>query len=264
MLQILDNRCFLPLMSPAKLLCLKWLLIAGGLFSIPAKALMIAQIESSSDQILGGLILTEIYKRAEIPLELVPLPGARAILSSSSGQLDGEQMRIYKVGELYPDLVRIPTPFVYFEPAAFSYRNDIVISGWDSLTPYYTGRVRGIKFAEIGLNTHPQTLVLDSNQLLFNLLNHQRIEIAVTTKFSGQYQVNLLNLSQIYLLQPPLEKHHLYHYLHKSHRHLVPKLDHVIRAMRDSGELERLRNQFYLGLLKEAKSKQAKGNESDL
>ncbi|OUR81018.1 hypothetical protein A9Q77_02425 [Marinomonas sp. 42_23_T18] len=216
-------------------------------------ALMIAQIEKSSNQILAAEILEEIYRRANIAFETVSLPGARAILASSTGQLDGEQMRIYQVGELYPDLIRVPTPYIYFEATAFSVRNDINIKGWSSLSPYHVARVRGIKFAALGLEGANKVTVLNNNEIMFNMLKHNRVDVAVSTKFSGLYQINQGGLDGVYVLTPPLERHYLYHYLHKKNRHLIPILDDVIKAMRQSGELEALRNRYYLALLKQAK-----------
>jgi len=231
----------------------KGLLLTIMLSVFTANALKIAQIEASSNQVLGAKILAEIYQRAGVTLELVPLPGARAILASSTGRLDGEQMRIYKVGDLYPDLIRVPTPYIYFEPTAFSFRKDIEIKGWSSLKSYHVARVRGIKFAELGLKEAKKVVVLNNNKVMFNMLKHHRIEVVVSTKFSGLYQINQLELKGVNIFKPPLERHYLYHYLHKKNRHLAPILDDVIKSMRQSGELEALRNRYYLALLKQAK-----------
>ncbi len=232
----------------------KTTLICGVLLQIASvNALMIAQIENSSNQILAAKILEEIYRRANIALDIVSLPGARAILASSSGRLDGEQMRIHQVGDLYPNLIRVPTPYIYFEPTAFSLKGDISIKGWSSLSPYHVARVRGIKFAELGLEDAKNVTVLNNNEIMFNMLKHNRVDVVVSTKFSGLYQINQLGLDGVYVLAPPLERHYLYHYLHKKNSHLIPILDDVIKTMRRTGELDALRNQYYLALLKQAK-----------
>jgi len=98
-----------------------------------SRTLRITRISNAPDNLLGGMILKEIYKRANIPIILVDMPSKRALLQSSRGRADGELMRIYKIGRGYPTLLRVPTPFMYFEAAAFSKKYKFPVSGWSSL-----------------------------------------------------------------------------------------------------------------------------------
>ena len=216
----------------------------------PAQTIRIAKLENTPDHILGGMLLEAIYKEAKVPLELVIIPSARALIQSSKGKVDGELQRIYALADSYPTLLRVPTAFTFFEPSVFTKSKLINIDGWASLQGYKVGMVRGMKFAEIGLkgNTNVHT-VTGSNQL-FTMLKLGRLDIAISARFNGLYQRSKLKLNSIRLLEPALEHHDLYHYLHIKHQQLVPIIDAAIQSMVKSGKLQRLRKQFYKDILK--------------
>ena len=52
-------------------------------------------------------------------------------------------------------------------------------------------------------------------------------------------------------LSPSLGREPVYHYLHKKHEALVPKIDGVFKEMQKDGTLERLRAQFLGELLQQ-------------
>ncbi len=215
-----------------------------------AQPLSIAKIENAPDHILGGMLLEVIYKRANIPLDLTIMPSARALMQSSRGRIDGELQRIFKFGESYPTLLRVPTPFTYFEPTAFSVRHQIPISGWSSLEGYKIGVVRGMKFAELGLKGMENVLWLTGSDQLFKMLDAGRLDIIVSARFDGFYHIKKLQLNSIRQLQPVIERHQLYHYLHEKHKNLIPIIDDVIKSMKKSGELAKLRKKFSDEILK--------------
>jgi hypothetical protein len=77
---------------------------------------------------------------------------------------------------------------------------------------------------------------------MVKMLDADRFELMVTDLFSGLVAVRKLNLqARIHPLSPPLERIHIYHYLHERHRDLVPKVGKVIAQMEASGELAMLR-----------------------
>lgn len=224
------------------------------LFTLPlitwGQALRIAQLENTPDHILGGMLLEAIYQKAKLPLELVMIPSARALIQSSSGKVDGELQRIYKLADSYPTLIRVPTPFTYFEPAAFATNSKIKIQGWHSLQNYKVAMVRGMKFAELGLKGFKQVQQVTGSDQLFNMLSAGRADIIVSARFNGLYQISRFNLYKVKQLNPVLDRHQLYHYLHIKHKKLVPIIDAAIQAMSKSGELAKLRKQYYKDILR--------------
>ena len=214
------------------------------------QTIQVAQLKNTPDHILGGMLLKAIYNQANIPLELVITPSARALVQSSAGKLDGELQRIYALADSYPTLIRVPTPFTYFEPAAFTTNTKIKINGWRSLHGLNVGMVRGMKFAELGLQGMEGIQQVTGSDQLFNMLSAGRVDVIVSARFNGLYHIARFNLHNIKQLEPVLERHELYHYLHVKHKKLVPIIDTAIQSMTKNNELHRLRRQFYKKILK--------------
>ncbi len=87
---------------------------------------------------------------------------------------------------------------------------------------------------------------------LFRMLNNARVDIAISPRLNGRYQIKVLGITGIHELSPPVQKFELFHYLHKKNASLVSKLSVVLSDMRNSGELERLRNHVVFVLLDRA------------
>lgn len=215
-------------------------------------ALTISILEKSPSSQVYSKILEEIYKRADIPLEFVVMPTQRSLVQSSNGLIDGELVRIHSVGDLYPTLIRVPTPFTFFESTAFSIIPDVPQEqGWDALTDYRVGMVRGMKHAEIGLRHIERVEEVNITQQLFDMLKFGRFDVVVTSKVSGLFFIKEFDLQPLYTLEPALQKHDLYHYLHEKNKQYIPALDKTIQTMKESGELIRLKEKFTTELLEE-------------
>jgi polar amino acid transport system substrate-binding protein len=110
--------------------------------------LRFAQIVDTPDQVIGAEILKAAYKRLGIPIEIIQMPGRRALRESSEGRIDGEVHRIFSIGNDYPSLIRVPTPINYIEPTVFSKNERFDITECPDLKDYRIGIVRGVRHAE--------------------------------------------------------------------------------------------------------------------
>ncbi len=210
------------------------------------EVLRIAKISDTPDHYIGGKILEAAYKRLSIDIEFVVMPAKRCLRESSVGNVDGEIQRIYEIGDSYPTLIRVPISFNHLNVVAFSKNYQIPINGWNSLQGYRVGRIRGIKFMEMGfrqLDPSKIQVVNRSHQLAL-LLKSDRIDFIVEEKINGLIQFKRLNINGIHTLSPPLLRIKLYHYLNQKHKDLVPRIDDVFKKMAESGELKRLRKTF--------------------
>jgi ABC-type amino acid transport substrate-binding protein len=178
------------------------------------------------------------------------MPTQRSLVESSNGLIDGELVRIHKVGELYPTLLRVPTPYTFFESTAFSKIPDVLPdTGWRGLKDYRVGMVRGMKHAEWGLRDIESVVAVNITKQLFDMLEFGRIDIAVTSRISGLYFIKNFDLQPLHIVKPPLQNHDLYHYLHEKNAHYIPILDETIRAMKETGELVKLKEKYIAELL---------------
>ena len=218
------------------------LMLLPGTPSRAQSVIRLARIADIPDQYVGGEILRVVYGRLNIAVEFVDVPGKRALVLSSAGELDGEVHRIANLARDYPTLLQISPPINYIEPSVFTTTLRFDVRGWSSIKDYSIGIVRGVGSSEAGTQGMTSVTPAASLDNLIRMLDADRFDLIVTDLFSGRVAVRKLNLqSRIQPLSPPLEKISIYHYLHERHRDLARKVEAVIRDMEASGELARLR-----------------------
>jgi len=215
--------------------------------------LIFAQINDTPDQVIGAEILKVAYQRLGIPMDILSMPGKRALIESSKGRLAGEVHRIYRVGEDYPTLVRVPTSINYIEPSVFSNNKVFSVTGCKALKAYIIGRTRGVRHAEVCTQGMAHIKVYNDSRVLMENLKLNRVELAITAKINGIIQLTKLGQHSITVLTPPLKKMPVYHYLHEQHKALVPKIDKIFRFMHEAGELESIRSRVIQEMLKQAR-----------
>ena len=175
------------------------------------------------------------------------LPAERSLQFANRNKkgVSGEINRILSVRDTYQNLIPVMIPVNRIEGVAFSKNQNIIVSGWESLKPYKIGIRIGTKFAE--KNTQGMEISRSpSNQSLFSMLASDRIQIAVTSRTEGLYEMTKNNkLQNIKALEPPLIVMPLYHFLHKSKNELVPKITEALRKMNADKETDRIRARFF-------------------
>lgn len=202
----------------------------------------LARIADIPDQYVGGEMLRAVYAKLSIRLEFEDVPGKRALALSSAGEVDGEIQRIGTLSRDYPTLIQVTPAINYIEPAVFTTKLRFDVAGWNSIRDYNIGIVRGVGSSEAGTRDMARVTATTSLENMIQMLDADRFDVMVTDLFSGLVAVRKLNLqARIYPLSPPLERIHIYHYLHERHRDLVPKVGKVIAQMEASGELAALR-----------------------
>lgn len=187
-------------------------------------------------------VLRAAYAKLGIAISTTELPAARALALSNDGTLDGEVNRIEGMEKSYPNLIRVPVAISQVDGVAFTKGLNFPVSGWESLRPYRLGTRIGLKFAEqgtAGMNVERVASVEQS----FAKLAAGRVDVVVETRLSGLWQVKAAGLQGITVLEPPLIRRQLFHYLHKKHAHLVPRITAVLEKMQADGQLQALRKQ---------------------
>jgi ABC-type amino acid transport substrate-binding protein len=216
---------------------------------------VLSRLVDVPDQYVGGELLTAVYARLGMRVEFVDVEGKRALALSSSGQVDGEIQRIAEVAQTYPALLRVPTPINYIEPSVFTIAHDFKVQGWASIRDFDIGIVRGVGSSETGTAGMPKVQAANSLEDLIRMLDRGRFDLFVTDLFSGQVAVRKHGLEgRIRALVPPLQRIDIYHYLHRRHAALVPRVDAEIAALQASGELARRRAELVEQVLRDATS----------
>jgi polar amino acid transport system substrate-binding protein len=217
------------------------------LVSAPAESkeiFRIAKMESPDHRLIMRIV-SEAYDRLQIPVEYFEFPGKRSLYEANAGYVDADLSRIKDVDKEFTSLRRVPTPIYWFEATAFSKNKNLNIAGWESLRDLRLGIMRGMIFAERGVKGFPKVTVVDKPIHLFKMLESDRIDVAIFSDLNGLAIIKELRLSSLQALKPPLERIEAFHYVHKKHEALVPKLDAIFQDMKNSGQLDRMRQDFY-------------------
>ena len=186
-------------------------------------------------------ILKVAYAKLGVEVRGEELPAKRSLEESGSGVIDGEVVRIQTVEDKYPQLVRVPTPMDTFASVAVTYGDDATINGLSDLRFRKVGIRSGFVFAETAASSLNQVVTAKSWDTLFELLMQGRVDAIISTPVIIQEQAARLQDDGFTTHAPPLATHNLYHFLHSRHARLVPVIAHTLDAMRESGEMDRLR-----------------------
>lgn len=222
------------------------LLLISAVFttiSFAAEKLLFTSVEGSYIQKISESVLKVAYAKLGIEFNTAWLSPKRALLISSKGESDGEISRISTVAKNYPDLIQIEIPVNYLEGMAFTINNNININKWDDLKPYRVGLHKGVLFSED--NTKGMNIqFVNSFSALFQLLIKDRVDVIISPRSVGLYEIAKQNLKGVVINEPPLTHLNLFHYLHKRHDKLAIRLEAVLQQMEENGEIKRIRSTY--------------------
>lgn len=181
-------------------------------------------------------VLTHAYQQLGIKVEFVPLPVRRAYAMVATGELDGVALSVAE--SLDPALLKLAVPVAVEETVVYTLTKQFKVAGFASLQPYTIGHVLGVRYLE----NHLQGMKVDTAvdlETLFRKLALGRTDIAVEAR-SNQCRLKPLGLTQITILEPPLEVVRAYHLLTPKHAQLIPGLTQVLRKMEADGSIKKI------------------------
>ncbi len=209
----------------------------------PKQTVTIALPSHNLPASIGANIIQTAYTKLGITVEFIEMPIKRSVKQANDGTVDGEVNRIWAIVDSFPHLVRVPTAINYIEQVVYSAIHTAPISSCADLSEYTVGILRGVKHSEICASHAAKSMVYDNNPEMMKVLSSGRLDFAISSRVDGLWFQGSEQYSNISVVEPPLKKTLLYHYLHKKNAHLVPQLDAVFIEMKNSGELQRIRQQ---------------------
>ena len=219
-----------------------YVIITFGVSAQAKYSLVISTFADDPFSAHAEAVLQEAYKKADLSLEIVKTSGERAIQLSNSGETDGELYRIKGINSKYTHLVMVPVPVCHSEIVVFTKSKEFVIKGWKSLKPYKIGMLRGAKYAEKNTKGMNRFMATKTEQLYY-MLDQDRLDIVVNSVITGLGELEKTGIRGIRILKPPLEKHAVFHYLHKKNKALVPRLESVLREMEKAGRIRKIQEE---------------------
>lgn len=210
--------------------------------NIQAAQYHFASIDSLTEQKVGEIILTEVYRKLNIEISTSAFSGKRAEFEANEGLKDGEILRVWAYGDENPNLIRVPTPYLHLITMAFIRKDhNITLHDKTDLANYRLARVIEIKHTEYITQGMTNVVEASSTINMFKLLEQDSIDIALSDYVDGMWTLSKLDKNYHIIAYPkPLGRLGLYHYIHKKHRSLVKKVDDKIKEMTASGELAQI------------------------
>lgn len=201
----------------------KWVFSSGGRISEPAVQEYVS-------------LLGEAYGRLGVEIETVELPSERSLRMANSGKMDGELFRGSGEAGNYPNLIKIPVMLAYGEIVVFSAKHTFEVKGWESLAPYVVGSHNGQKEVE----AHAGELRVDfvaTPEQLFKKLVSGRNDVVVMPREVGLAALasmgrrGELDPGTVMMLEPPVQRDVIYHYVHKKHAGRIPQITAALEAV---------------------------------
>lgn len=204
-----------------------------------SQTLTFSTVQSAAIIRVNEAVLAEAYRRLGIIIQVRNYPAARALIESNSGKVDGELYRMAGISNRFHNLIMVPTPISSIEWMVFTRDQDLKVNGWASIASFNVAVERGILYVEQQTIGMKRELVNDNLQMM-KMLELDRVQLVVDTRLDGASVLRGLKNHSIRMLEPPLAKIDLHHYLHKRHQALVPKLDAILKQLQREGLAEQL------------------------
>ncbi|MBL4615765.1 MAG: transporter substrate-binding domain-containing protein [Magnetovibrio sp.] len=193
---------------------------------------------------IASQAIQEAYKRIGYSVEFTWLPTRRSLITANAGECDGEMMRISGVNRTFSDLIQVKVPINQLQGVAFmkhaQEQDTPTITSWKDLHSLGTYTILGELYAERGTRDMVVGQVRTYKQL-FTMLEKGHIDVGI-----GIREVGIVELSKNFAdtnIHPHgevLANSPMYHYVHKSRRHLIEQLETALNEMTSSGVLQSL------------------------
>jgi polar amino acid transport system substrate-binding protein len=185
----------------------------------------------------GISLLRQAYGRLGMEIEEVDIPSERGLRMSNEGLLDGEVARVEGLEQTYPNLIRVPVAVLATSVEAIAIDPSIRVSKWEDLRRYSLCIPHGIKAIELptaGMNAY----TVNSGQQIIKMLKvkHCQVGVIASATWADYEDLDWSGIRPV----GRLGSFPLYHYLHKRHADLVPRLSAVLKQMRAEGVIAKI------------------------
>lgn len=221
--------------------------------SDPARPIInLAAPEKAFVQEISIRILRKAYHELGYHLVVQKLPNLRSLMSANNGKYDGEVSRVANLSSVFPNLHAVPTAINTINIVALGQQDSASIDRIEDVrgNPLC---VRGIKIVEklVNANHIDCSFVVNIDQAL-KMISLGRAKYALLPETNARISLLQLAVSNVQIVSPVLHSEALYHYVHEKNINLVEPLDKILSEMRSSGEIERIRSEYFQSVSNQA------------
>lgn len=209
-------------------------------FSVQAEDVKLGRNANATEQAVAALILTDIYRRADLNAIITPMPASRANAAAVAGKTDGEVGRIQAYADNNPSLIKVEPAYYYITTTGFAKDDSgIQLRTKEDLTGLSVGVIRGVAHTAAITKGHPNTRVVGDATQLYKMLAAGRIDVALDAGINGPYMLKKLGLDGISAVGD-LARLELFAIVHPDNAPLADKLSTAIGELQDENKLESL------------------------
>ena len=194
----------------------------------------------SSYEVFFFRVVEEICLRNHIRVKRSTPPVGRSLINVDQGIEDGDGPRVEGLETMYPHLIRVSEPFGEFVFGAFTRRKDLAINGWNDLSAFNVAYIHGWKIFDLNVTSAKSLVKVRNIDLLFNLLEKERVDVILLTRLTGCTVIRERNLQRVYFAESPLAVKANYLYLNERHRSLVPVFEQTLKRIKKDGTYDKL------------------------
>ncbi|BCS88620.1 hypothetical protein PSDVSF_18620 [Pseudodesulfovibrio sediminis] len=183
--------------------------------------------------VLAQQRIKDVYERAGLAVEFVPMPHKRSIHSVVDGTVDGEAGRIAGLENKYPSLHRVKVKLIDLIGAAYVMEDSpLTRYSEELLDTVRVGAIFGVQWSKNELDGHSAEIVGDYYQL-FGMLVEKRVDMVLGNTLSIEAVLRKEENRRHHLrkLKPLVFCEPLYHYVNEKNAHLVPLLEKALREL---------------------------------
>lgn len=181
-------------------------------------------------------VLEKSYAELGYVINYIPVPLGRSLIEVNSGHIDGFLTRAGSITEEYPNLLKVP--FSLLQSKILLLTNPNVCGQCKISQLSHIATLQGFKAFEYYMTENGIELNLiqvAKPKQIFGMLAAGRVEGVVLPyhdspppKFKGKWTTHVL------------DTYSSYHYVHKKHLKLVPRLQEQFEILQKNGEMKRL------------------------
>lgn len=215
-----------------------------------------APVNSGLPPIVCSEVLRLALSRIGIDMSLNFKSLERSILSASRGETDGETARVKGLNAKYPDLFQTGVSCYAHDVNLYTLAgNEFKVDGWQSIPPSKViGYRKGTHYIEQAATQHDISIYpLETNEQIFKLISVGKIDMMIATEQLIGPRVMLNESAELVILQPALERHGFYSYIHKQHLAILPQINQQLTQMKASGEIDSIQQKVANPFLKKLK-----------
>jgi ABC-type amino acid transport substrate-binding protein len=175
-------------------------------------------------------LLQRVYSSLGYTLEFRPIPMLRSLKEANNGRLDGEICRMQAIASQYANLVRVGVPLCTIQVVAVA-AQPLELSGWEDFADLRVARRRGAVGLNSMLPSEATVMVAPDVQKALDFVAGGRVDVALLARSNIYPWMHASQYKQLHVIPLQFGRISLYHYLHKDHADLVPRVESALRDL---------------------------------